>query len=414
MGTKENKMDKEVVYKLISLHLGKVILNRKEFIETIKTIETKYEKESLEKLYIILERYKESNQYLEVDEYIIKAFKTNFNISKKELLEKMVINNKVHRVFFEYLNEAIGLNHSFDILQKNQTDLLSRLEFLGYDYNLIIKKQTMTLQSIGDEYGYTRERIRQKINETKKYLTDYISTLNLNYIYYEDVQYLSNIKKAIVFSDDENKIVSLGMYVFDKDLKFKLEKVMEQFKSMFIAEDSNIDLIYGNNPLVIKRYIYHDKGFYEIENKVYSLYTEKGLTTSKYIMNFFDENKVEEFTLNKQIVDKFNKSLHGQLYEEDCEKKLTQTALKKILVENAVIKLSGEKYLYVEKLNKWMEEHKYEVIEKLEQHLPIESKKEFETVFKKEVEEVGLERFYYLLKREQVEDYNFSKYHIKN
>ncbi len=406
-------MQKDVIYKIFSYHLGKVILSKNELTDYIKNLNSEYERRNLESLSAVLHEYKDNTEYIKVDEFIDKAMKENFGVSKSDLYDKIYIDNKLYRVFFEYFNEMQGKKYSFKVLEKSKEDLLTRFEFLEIDYNIIIERQNRTLQDIGNELGYTRERIRQIVNKTKDELLTHTSVLKLNYINVEDIKYLPKYKQAIVYANESNFVSSVGMYIFEPRLKILIIAVTNKFKKMVDDEDDGLDKFVEKNYDIVKRYIQNDPGFYFIQNEMYTIYENGEEDPSKFLGNYLSENKMYSFELNKQFVEKFKKSIHGKLLEEYTDKKLTQKNVKGLTDNRLFLNTTGDQYIYNPNgFTSYVDDY---LLDKIAQNLPLRGKKEIKECFKDELNNVSLELddFYYYLKKIGSKRFKFFKFNIE-
>lgn len=351
--------------------------------------------------------------YHQVDEYSLTLLRTKYGLLTK-LKNKILFNNRIYRFIFEYYYYKHGISYDdFVALDSDHERLAQELEI---NINLVLQKRTNTLEELSTEYNCTRESIRLRIIEAKKFVTMRYKLPELSYVLDSEFDKLDYIDKLVLLSyHDEIWHDKFKAYIIDKNLikrTQKFEKEIKKLKINYAYPNGKIEA--GIAPL-IKSYVEHDSNLYIYNNHVYSLVKNGEHHNANYVLNYLKTKDISRFFIEDLLHDDFLSTVHGQLMSKAITTSLRN--LEAILDrEDVLVKVDTHQYQIQSSIKNIGYLDGKDIINKLSDAPDVVNLELLGVIFEDEIAmlEIATKGFYYLLKKHFYDQFKFRKLVIYN
>lgn len=351
--------------------------------------------------------------YHEIDEYSIQLLRSEFGLLPK-LKNKMIYNNRFYRFIFEYYQYKHEISYDHFTRVDNSHSLLA--EYLDINIDLVLQKKSSTLEELSVEYKCTRESIRLRIIDAKKFITTRYQLPEIEYILDSNFDQLQHMEKLILLSYHEDiwnekfKAYIISSQYLKKTEKF--EREIAKLKANYAypipkIEPSILDLA--------KSYVANDSNLYIYNKRVYSLVKNGEHHNANYILNYLKTSDTSEFFIEDLLHDDFLKTAHGKLMSETITTSLRN--LEAILDrEDVLVKVDTHRYQIQSSIKNFGYLDGKEIITKLSEAPDVVNLELLATIFEDEIAmlEIAPKGFYYLLKKHFFDQFKFRKLVIYN
>lgn len=405
MHIQKDPVDTEAIYNLVIAESTRV--------KDIKL--TPKNKEKIERKLRYLEQLDLDSEadYHEIDEYSLTLLRTKYGLLPK-LKNKMIFNNRIYRFIFEFYFYKHEI--SYDDFVSFDLDSEQLADFLEINIDLVLQKRYSTLEELSKKYNCTRESIRLRIIDAKKYIVTRYQLPEIEYVLDDDFEQLDYLEKIILLSyhddiwEDKFKAYIISNTLTKKTARFEQE--VKKLKNNYAYPIGKIES--SIKPLVIN-YVKYDNNLYIHNRRVHSLVKNGEHHNANYILNYLKTNDINEFYIEDLLHDDFLKTTHGILMSETITTSLRN--LEAILDrEDVLVKLDTHHY----KLQSTIKNINYldgeELLKKLSEAPDVVNLELLEQIFAEEIEMLMLEPkgFYYLLKKHYYSQFKFRKLVIYN
>lgn len=353
------------------------------------------------------------DDYHIIDSYSLALLKNEFGLQTR-LKNKILYENKIYRFIFEFYYYKHEIKYEEFISIDDDYKLLA--ERLDINLNLILEKKSQTLEEMSKQYDCTRESIRLRIKDTKRFVISRMQLPKIDYILEDKWQELDDIDKIILLAyHEEIWEDKFNAYVISPSLLKKLDrfrKEIEKLKKLY-----TYPLLPVTNELkeLATSFVENDNNLYIYGNRIYSLVRNGEHHNANYILNYLKEERITEFFIEDLLHDKFLSTVHGRLMAKSITTSLRN--LEAILDrEEQLVKIDTHYY----KLENSIENIEYldwdEILLKLQKApngLDLDGINEY---FQDELQLTSLQNsgFYYLLKKHLSDKFQFRKLVIYN
>lgn len=353
------------------------------------------------------------NEYHQIDDYSLTLLRSKFGLLPK-LKNKMIFNNRIYRFIFEFYFYKHEI--CYDEFVKTDSDHEKLAEYLGINIELVLQKKYSTLEELSNEYDCTRESIRLRIIDAKKFITTRFKLPKIDYVLdsqFEDLDYKQKIVLLSYHEDiwhDKFKAYIVNSAHIKKSEKFESE--IEKLKQDYAYPISKIDATLHD---LATNYVRNDNNLY-IENKfVYSLVKNGEHHNANYILNYLKTKELTEFFIEDLLHDDFLQTAHGKLMSETITTSLRN--LEAILDrEDVLVKIDTHQYKIQESIKNIEKLDINSLLDKLSSAPDVVNLELLATIFEDEIKMLELEpkSFYYLLKKHFLSEFKFRKLVIYN
>lgn len=372
-------------------------------------------KEKVERKLVYLDRLNLDimDEYHQVDEYSITLLRTKYGLLPK-LKNKMLFNDRIYRFIFEYYFYKHGI--SYDDFVKLDSDHQALASELDINIDLVLQKRTSTLEELSLEYNCTRESIRLRIIEAKKFVTTRYQLPALSYVLDSEFDNLEYIHKLILLSYHEQIWhEKFKTYIIDSNLLKKTNKFEKEIKKL------KLNYAYPNSKIepaiapLINNYVDNDSNLYIYNNHVYSLVKNGEHHNANYVLNYLKTNDITKFFIEDLLHDDFLNTTHGQLMSKAITTSLRN--LEAILDrEDVLVKVDTHQYQIQSSIKNIGYLDGADIINKLSNAPDVVNLELLAEIFEDEIEmlEIATKGFYYLLKKHFYDQFKFRKLVIYN
>ncbi len=246
-----------------------------------------------------------------IDSYSLALLKNKFGLQTK-LKNKILYENKIYRFIFDFYYYKHAIDYDQFLAIDNDYSLLAK--HLDINLDLILEKQTNTLEAMSKHYNCTRESIRLRIKDTKKFVIARLQLPNRDYILDSTFETLNDIEKIILLSyhddiwDDKFKayIISPDIYKALKRFGREIDKLKQDYTYPLIPINAKLLNLATN-------YVVNDNNLYIDGNRIYSLMRAGEHHNANYILNYLKERRINQFYIEDLLHDRFLETVHGKL-----------------------------------------------------------------------------------------------------
>lgn len=418
-------MSKELILSFLTkdMHIQKEIVDYDVLYNHVETGQTKVtdikltpkNKEKIERKLAYLEQIDLSimDDYHEVDEYSITLLRTKYGLLPK-LKNKMLFNNRIYRFIFEYYYYKHQI--SYDQLVALDSDNIKLADALDINIDLVLQKRISTLEELSFKYDCTRESIRLRILDAKKFIMTRYQLPPLHYVLDSDFEQLAYINKLILLAyHDQIWHDKFKAYIIDQKLVTKttrFEKEIHKLKLNYAYPNCKIE---SSIAPLIASYVENDNNLYIYNNYVYSLIKNGEHHNANYVLNYLKTKDISNFFIEDLLHDDFLTTKHGQLMSQTITTSLRN--LEAILDrEDVLVKVDTHQYQIQSSIKNIGYLDGNEIISKLSSAPDVVNLDMLAEIFAEEIEmlDIATKGFYYLLKKHFYQDFKFRKLVIYN
>lgn len=408
--TKDMHIQKESIdYDLLYEHAESGVCK----VDDIKLTPKNKEKVERKLAYLDMLELAMMDDHHQVDEYSITLLRTKFGLLPK-LKNKMLFNNQIYRFIFEYYFYKHEVSYDEFVALDSDHQKLAKELLINID--LVLQKRTSTLEELSIKYDCTRESIRLRIIEAKKFVTSRYSLPDLQYVLNEQFDELEYIDKLILLSyHDQIWHERFNAYIIDSNLLKKTEKFEREIKKL------KLNYAYPNGKIetsiapLIASYVDNDNNLYVYNNHVYSLVKNGEHHNANYVLNYLKTNDINHFFIEDLLHDDFLKTAHGQLMSKTITTSLRN--LEAILDrEDVLVKVDTHQYQIQSSIKNIGYLDGKDIINKLSDAPDVVNLELLSEIFEDEIAmlEIATKGFYYLLKKHFYDQFKFRKLVIYN
>lgn len=353
------------------------------------------------------------DEFHQVDEYSLTLLRSKYGLLPK-LKNKMLFNNKMYKFIFNYYKYKHGIDYDeFVIIDKDNQRVAEELDI---NISLVLQKRTKTLEELSFEYNCTRESIRLRIIEAKKFITTRYVLPELDYVLEQDFDQLDYISKIILLSyhdliwQDKFKAYVIDGVILSKIRRFGAEvsKLKDNYFYPIATLNSSIEVL-------ILNYVDNDSNLYIEKNKVYSLIKNGEHHNANFILNYLKDTNITHFYIEDLLHDDFLATNHGKLMSESITTSLRN--LEAILDrEDILVKVDTHQYMLEKSIQNIDFIDKNDIFLRLTEAPDVVNLELLKTLFAEEIEMLNIapKGFYYLLKKYYFDKFKFRKLVIYN
>ncbi len=353
------------------------------------------------------------DSYHIIDDYSITLLRIKYEFSSK-MKEKIFYNNRIYRFIFEYYYPKHNID--YDEFIAIDCDNITLAKILDINIDLILQKRTSTLEELSVKHNCTRESIRLKIIEAKKFVMSRYELPKFDYVLDSDFDSLSYMDKIVILSyHDTIWFEKFKAYIIDDQLIFLIknfEREVQKLKLNYVYPIHNI-----KSPIeqLIKNYVSNDVNLYIDMNNIYSLIKNGEHHNANYVLNYLKSKDINEFFIEDLLHDDFLSTKHGILMSQTITTSLRN--LEAILDrENILVKVDTHCYKIESSIKNINFLNLVDIKTKLIDAPDIINIKLLTSLFSHEIEMLNIapKGFYYLLKKHFHNDFKFRKLVIYN
>ncbi len=351
--------------------------------------------------------------YHEIDEYTISLLRNRFGLLPK-LKNKILFNNRIYKFVFEYYEYKHEISYDEFVGIDNDNILLAK--YLEINIDLVLQKKQSTLEQLSNEYDCTRESIRLRIIDAKKFITTRFSLPEYEYVLESEFDTLEYMDKLILLSYHD--IIwhdKFKAYIIGTTHKKKIEKFEKEIKKLKQNYAYPIGKIEQSISPLITSYVKNDNNLYLHEKRVYSLVKNGEHHNANYILNYLKTKDINEFYIEDLLHDDFLSTTHGILMAETITTSLRN--IEAILDrEDVLVKINTHHYKIQSSIKNIGYLDGVEIMNKLSNAPDVVNLDLLSQIFEDEIAMVELEpqAFYYLLKKHFYTEFKFRKLVIYN
>lgn len=353
------------------------------------------------------------DEFHQVDEYSLTLLRSKYGLLPK-LKNKMLYNNKMYKFIFDYYKYKHGIDYEeFVTIDSNNQRIA---EVLDINIDLVLQKRVNTLEELSVEYDCTRESIRLRIIEAKKFITTRYVLPDLDYVLEQNFDELDYISRVILLSyhdliwQDKFKTYVIDGKILSKIKRFETE--VQKLKDNYFYPIATIN---NNIEILITNYVDNDNNLYIEKNKVYSLIKNGEHHNANFILNYLKDTNITHFYIEDLLHDDFLTTNHGKLMSESITTSLRN--LEAILDrEDILLKVDTHQYMLEKSIQNIDFIDKEDIFLRLTEAPDIVNFELLKTLFKDEIEMLNIapKGFYYLLKKYYFDKFKFRKLVIYN
>ncbi len=353
------------------------------------------------------------DEYHEVDDYSLTLLRSEYGLLPK-LKNKILYNNRIYRFIFEYYEYKHEI--SYDEFVKLDSDFEKLAVKLDINIDLVLQKKSSTLEQLSLDYNCTRESIRLRIIDAKKYITARYSLPNYNYVLETNFEELSYIDKLVLLArTDDIWYDCYKAYILNTNLVAKLIKFDNEIEKLKIDYNYPIRVVESNIYPLIESYVNNDSNLYIENNIVFSLVKNGEHHNANYVLNFLKIKNIKKFYIEDLLHDDFLSTKHGKLMSNNITTSLRN--LEAILDrEETLLKLDTHHYILQSAIPniKYLDFH--DITRKLSAIDGTINIELLSSLFEDEINMLNIETrgFYYLLKKNLFDKFKFRKLVIYN
>lgn len=405
MHIQKETIDYDLLYNHVEMGLTKVT--------DIKL--TPKNKEKIERKLVYLDQLNiaKMDDYHEVDEYSITLLRTKYGLLPK-LKNKILFNNRIYRFIFEYYDYKHHISYDELVaLDSNHQKLAAELDI---NIDLVLQKRTSTLEELSVKYNCTRESIRLRVIEAKKFVQSRYQLPDLKYVLNSEFDQLDYIDKLILLSyHDEIWDEKFKAYILDQKLLKKTAKFEKEIKKLKLNYAYPNCKVESSIAPLITSYVDNDNNLYIYNNRVYSLIKNGEHHNANYVLNYLKMNDITEFFIEDLLHDDFLNTMHGQLMAKTITTSLRN--LEAILDrEDVLVKVDTHQYQLQSSIKNIEFLDGNDIISKLSDAPDVVTLDLLGEIFEEEIEmlDIATKGFYYLLKKHFYDLFKFRKLVIYN
>lgn len=355
-----------------------------------------------------------TNDFHVIDIYSINLLRNKFGLQTK-LKNKILYEDKIYRFIFEYYYYKHNID--YDLFVQIDTDMEQLATYLDINTKLILEKNTSTLEEMSQDYNCTRESIRLRIKDTKKFVRSRFALPNRMYVLDSSVSSLSETEQIVLLSFHEDywnerfKAYILSDSLIRKINEFEIEiaKLKQNYAYPIGPIESSINALVSN-------YVEYDQNLYIDDKQLFSLTRNNEHHNANYILNYLKTENINKFYIEDLLHDQFLNTVHGQLMSKSITTSLRN--LEAILDrEENLVKIDTHFYMLESSLKNInyidLDAIFYKLRKMDEDAVDIEL---LATTFKKEIQMLDIPPtgFYYFLKKHFNTHFQFRKLVIYN
>lgn len=350
--------------------------------------------------------------YHKIDDYSINLLRIKYGLLPK-LKNKMIYDNRVYKFIFEYYYNKHNIN--FDEFVAIDTDPNLLAAEIDLNIDLVLEKQTKTLEELSYNYKCTRESIRLRIIEAKKFINARFKLPTFDYVLDQNFDKLTHDEKLVLLASDLHRYDKFNAYILNEQIKNKVlrfEEEIENLKKNYAYPSFSID-----SPLrpLVENYVENDKNLYIVEDKIYSLVKSGEHHNANFILNYLKHEELESFFIEDLLADNFTSSIHGKLLANNISISLRN--LEAILDrEPVLVKIDTHHY----QIESTIDNIEYLIFSKIEKTISaapnVVTLELLEELFHREIKmlNISVKGFYYIIKKHLFDKFTFRKLVIYN
>lgn len=405
MHVQKDIVDNDMLYELVEKGLTKA--------DTIKL--TPKNKEKVERKLVYLTRLDlvSMDEYHEIDDYSLTLLRTKYGLLPK-LKNKILFNNRIYKFIFEYYHYKHGIDYDKFVAVDSDNRMLA--DSLDINIDLVLQKRDSTLEELSVEYSCTRESIRLRIIDAKKFISTRYQLPDLKYVLNDQFEQLSYIEKLILLSyHDEIWHDKFKAYIIDSNLLKRITKFENEIKKLKINYAYPMSKIEPSITPLVNSYVANDNNLYIDNNHVYSLVKNGEHHNANYVLNYLKTAELNDFFIEDLLHDDFLKTVHGQLMSQTITTSLRN--LEAILDrEDVLVKVDTHQYKIQSSIKNIGYLDGESILNKLSSAPDVVNLELLAELFEDEIEMLGIatKGFYYLLKKHFYNQFKFRKLVIYN
>ncbi len=348
-----------------------------------------------------------------IDDYSIGILRSKYGLLPK-LKNKMVYDNHIYKFIFEYYHYKHCINYDEFVAFDN--DNLALAEALDINVHLILEKTNKTLEQLSRELDCTRESVRLRIIDAKKFVIARFKLPAYDYVLDTDFENLEYMDKIILLSY-HNQIWNdkFKSYVISSRIEKKLEKFELEVKKLKADYEYQIGKIENSIYPLIENYVSNDNNLYIDNKNILSLVRNGEHHNANYILNYLKTLEINQFYIEDLLHDDFLSTTHGKLMSESITTSLRN--LEAILDrEDVLVKVDTHIYCKMSSIkNIDTLDYNY-LIKKLSDAPDVVNIELLSEIFAPEIKLLDIEPkgFYYILKKLFFDKFKFRKLVIYN
>lgn len=405
MHVQKDYVDDEVLYQLSEQGVVKT--------DSIKLTPKNREKVERKLRYLSNLDLTSMDEYHQIDDYSLTLLRTKYGLLPK-LKNKMIFNNQIYRFIFEYYFYKHEISYDdFVALDSDNRLLASELDI---NIDLVLQKRNSTLEELSNQYECTRESIRLRIIDAKKFISARNNLPDIKYVINTEFEKLNYIQKLVLLAyHDEIWNDNFKAYIIDSNILKRVEKFEQEIKKLKINYAYPMSKIETSIIPLVESYVNNDNNLYLYNNQVYSLVKNGEHHNANYVLNYLKTNDLNEFFIEDLLHDDFLTTIHGKLMSKGITTSLRN--LEAILDrEDVLVKVDTHQYKIQSSIKNIGYLDGNDILRKLSNAPDIVNLELLSELFEDEIEmlEIATKGFYYLLKKHFYDQFKFRKLVIYN
>lgn len=354
-----------------------------------------------------------TEEYHEVDDYSLTLLRTKYGLLPK-LKNKILFNNRIYKFIFEFYQYKHEI--SYDEFVAVDSDNLKLAKELDINIDLVLQKRSKTLEELSINYSCTRESIRLRIIEAKKFIISRFSLPSNKYILDSKFDKLDYIDKISILAHHDNIWKEqFNAYIVDQNLQKKTQKFEIEIKKLKLNYAYPIGKVDISISPLISSYIENDNNLYIEDQHIFSLIKNGEHHNANYVLNYLKQKDINSFFIEDLLHDDFLRTVHGQLMSKTITTSLRN--LEAILDrEDVLVKVDTHQYQIQSTIKNIAYLDGEDILNKLSTAPDVVSLDLLGELFEDEIKmlEIATKGFYYILKKHFYNQFKFRKLVIYN
>ncbi len=348
-----------------------------------------------------------------IDDYSIAVLRSKYGLLPK-LKNKMVYDNHIYKFIFDYYY----YKHEIDYMDfvNFDNDHMAVAKELDININLILEKTTKTLEQLSRELNCTRESVRLRIIDAKRFVTTRFQLPAINYVLDTEFDDLDYMDKIILLSyHDQIWNDQFKSYIISPRIIKKITNFTNEIQKLKNDYEYQIGKVENTIYPLIENYVNNDNNLY-IDNKhILSLVRNGEHHNANYILNYLKICGIDQFYIEDLLHDDFLSTTHGELMSASITTSLRN--LEAILDrEEVLVKVDTHIYKKMSSIPNIDLLNHDDLIAKLSDAPDVVNIELLSEIFADEIDllEIEPKGFYYILKKLFFAKFKFRKLVIYN